>query len=297
MKLTALLMVVACIHVSANGYSQTVSFSGKNVPLNTVFSAIEKQTGLSFFFNYALIKDTKPVTLNVQDVPFEEALNQILKGQGLDFYRTGKTIFIVKKQVSEQIPVIGTSDEKQVDVNGQVINHLGESLASATVSVKNTKKMTLTDEKGRFEFKNLPVGALLEVSYLGYEKKEVKVNGEGGILIQLSLTDNPLDAPQVIAYGQTSQRLNVGNITFVKGADIEKQPVNNPLLALEGRVPGLFITQANGMAGGGVTVRIQGQNSFTNGLDPLYVIDGVPYVSQMLSTTSLGPLGRSGGAS
>src|SRR5205814_2185381 len=72
----------------------------------------------------------------------------------------------------------------------------------------------------------------------------------------------------------------------------------NPLLALEGRVPGLFITQSNGIAGGGVTIRLQGQTSINaaNGNDPLIVIDGVPYVSQMLPTTAVqGPLGTSGG--
>ena len=78
MKLTALLLLIAGLHVSAHSYSQNVSFSGKNVPLTTVFASMEKQTGLSFFFNYAVIKDVKPVTLEVKDVPLEAALREVL---------------------------------------------------------------------------------------------------------------------------------------------------------------------------------------------------------------------------
>jgi hypothetical protein len=96
MRLTALLMIVGYLHSSANGYSQTVSFSGKNVPLQTVFASIEKQTGLSFFFNYALIKDTKPVTLDIHNSPVDEALKVAINGQGLDFYKTGRPFLSLK---------------------------------------------------------------------------------------------------------------------------------------------------------------------------------------------------------
>ncbi len=72
------------------------------------------------------------------------------------------------------------------------------------------------------------------------------------------------------------------NVTTIKADVIEKQPVNNPLLALQGRVPGLFIEQATGFAGTGVKVRIQGTNSMANRNDPLYVVDGIPFISQLI---------------
>lgn len=72
-------------------------------------------------------------------------------------------------------------------------------------------------------------------------------------------------------YSTTTQRFNTGNVTTIKTSNIEKQPVNNPLLALQGRVPGLFITQANGLPGGEVKVRIKGQNSISNRNDPFYI--------------------------
>jgi TonB-linked SusC/RagA family outer membrane protein len=299
MRLTALLLFVGCLHVSARSYSQTVSFSGKDVPLQAVFTSIEKQTGLSFFFNYALMKNAKPVTINVQGATLEEILNTVLKGQGLDYYVEGKTVFIVKKEkVSGVQDYIDTTTGREVNVKGRITNLQGEALAGATIAEKKGRRATLSDERGMFELKRIPAATLLEVSYAGYEKKDIRIDDGGWITVELTLSNNQLDQMQVIAYGNTIQRLSTGNVTMIKAPDIEKQPVSNPLLALEGRVPGLFITQENGIAGGGVQVRLQGQNSIGSGNDPLYVIDGVPYVSQMLATTGGGTaniLGTSNG--
>ncbi len=74
----------------------------------------------------------------------------------------------------------------------------------------------------------------------------------------------------------------LGAITTVTGAEIEKQPVDNVLLAIEGKVPGVLITQGSGLPGGAVTVNIQGINSLSAGTAPFYVVDGVPYPSGML---------------
>jgi len=262
-----------------------VSFSGTNVPLQAVFASIEKQTGLSFFFNFALIKDCKPVTLDLKNVSLEEALHETLKDQGLEYYRSGKTIFIVKMQKAAAVEGLQAPEQpgaKLTNVKGKVMNLQGEFLVGATVAVKNGSQATLTDEKGEFQLKKVVVGAILEITYLGYQRREVEVNEGEIVRVELAVANSKLDEVQVIAYGNTTERLNVGNVTTVKTAEIEKQPVSNPLLALEGRVPGLFVTQTIGLPGGGVSVRIQGQNSIANGNDPLYVIDGVPYTSQLL---------------
>jgi TonB-linked SusC/RagA family outer membrane protein len=296
MKLTTLFTIVLYAHISAKGFSQTVSFSGKNVPLQTVFSSFEKQTGVSFFFNYELLKDAKPVSMEVRNISLEKALDEALRDEGLDFYQQGKTVFIIRRLIgpANKGSVIVKSDQKVIDVKGKVINHQGEGLAGATVTVKNSRKGTLTDAKGYFELKEIEVGAMLEVSYLGYQRKAIEVVITDEINIELSLANNRLDEVQVIAYGQTSERFNIGNVGIIKAEEIEKQPVNNVLLALEGRVPGLFVAQSTGLPGSGVSVRVQGQNSILKGNDPLYVVDGVPYISQNLSTNLDNILGTSG---
>jgi TonB-linked SusC/RagA family outer membrane protein len=291
--------MIASLQVRANSnYLQAISLSGKNMPLTYVFSTIEKQTGLSFFFNISLVKNAKPVTLDLHQVSLDRALRETLKDEDLDFYQTGKTIFIVKKPspkaVSDILPELGN---KIIDVKGRVVDEHGISLRGASVVEKGTNHGVFTDERGEFLLKAVSASSTIEISYLGYQRKEVEAGNSEISTIRMIIATNKLDEAQVIAYGKTSQRLSIGNISTVGAKDIEKQPVTNPLLALEGRVPGLFVTQATGLPGSGVTVRIQGQNSIAYGNDPLYVVDGIPYPSQNLPTTSASAiLGGSGGS-
>ncbi|MBO9573541.1 MAG: SusC/RagA family TonB-linked outer membrane protein, partial [Chitinophagaceae bacterium] len=104
-----------------------------------------------------------------------------------------------------------------------------------------------------------------------------------------------LDEVQYIAYGTQTKRFSVGNVTTVKGEDIAKQPVNNVMLALQGRVPGLTVIQQTGVNGGAVKIRIQGENSINSGNNPLIVIDGVPYPTDLpMDASSIELIGNGG---
>jgi TonB-linked SusC/RagA family outer membrane protein len=109
------------------------------------------------------------------------------------------------------------------------------------------------------------------------------VNGKADLLVNLKTKTSQLDDVQIIAYGTTTRRLNTGNVSTVGSQEISEQPVASPLEALEGRVPGLFIAQSTGMPGSSFTVQLRGVNSIANGNDPLYIVDGVPYSSELLA--------------
>jgi TonB-dependent SusC/RagA subfamily outer membrane receptor len=104
-----------------------------------------------------------------------------------------------------------------------------------------------------------------------------------------------LDETVVKGYYNTTERLNTGDVTTVKGETINEQPVSDPILALEGRVPGLYIQQTSGVPGAYSTIMLRGQNfihnpnnPYYNDNDPLYVVDGVPYSSTTLTNNALG---------
>ena len=96
MKLTTLLLVAVYMNVSATGFGQKVTISGKDLPLEEVFSMIKKQTGYAFFYDYSIFQDTKPVTLNLKDADIEDAMRVCLWGQDMDFSITNKAISVVK---------------------------------------------------------------------------------------------------------------------------------------------------------------------------------------------------------
>jgi TonB-linked SusC/RagA family outer membrane protein len=143
---------------------------------------------------------------------------------------------------------------------------------------------TITDTNGNFSISDLKTSGAIVISGIGFITREILFKNQPN-MGQVTLEEyiGILDETVVIAYGTTSRRLQTGNVNTIKAVDIEKSPVSNPLLSIQGRVPGIFIEQATGLPGGGVKVSIQGRNSLKNGNDPFYVIDGVPYTSQLLS--------------
>lgn len=299
MKLIAFFILAACLHVNATGYGQKVTLSEREVHIEKIFTEIKKQTGFTFLYTSNILANTKRVSVKVTNASVNEVLDLALAGQGLEYRIKGEDRLIIIKLTGSKTGKItgaGLLINLNKDIRGKVIDESGRPIAGVTVAVKGTKTQTLTDENGEFNLSNVSDNAVLTFSSVNMETFEVNVSGQKEIIAKLKTKTSELDEVQIIAYGQTTKRFQTGNVATVKGEDIQKQPTSNPLLALEGRVPGLFITQANGIPGGGVTVRIQGENSISGavGKDPLYVIDGVPYAAQLLPNLA-GVLGNSGG--
>ncbi|HWK08130.1 MAG TPA: SusC/RagA family TonB-linked outer membrane protein [Puia sp.] len=298
MRITTVLMLITAVHLSATGLSQKISFTGNNVPLSAVFNAIEEQTGYGVIMSHSILETSKPVTVSFKDAPIEDVLKKCFSFQDLKFSYTitGHTISIAKDESSVFTPPMAPT--RPPEFVGVVRSEDGTPLAGATVEIMSLNKKGLTNEKGEFSFTKVPDGKYkVEITFVGYEKYQTYIevgDNQVRLMADLRMSSSSLDQVQVIAYGTTTQRLSTGNVTTVGGKEIEQQPVNNPLLALEGQVPGLLVTQSNGLPGSGITVQIQGQNSIANGNDPFYVIDGVPYTSQLLPNLGAGLLGVSG---
>lgn len=288
MKLLAFLLFVFSIHVTANTLGQsTVTLSEKNAPLTKIIASIEKQTGYAFMFESKLLELSKPITITVKKGSLISVLNLLFSGQDITYDIVEKSIIIrtIPKVTKQKIDV---AFGNEINITGKIQNKKGEPLPGATIKIENSSRSTISNEKGEFSIKQISPNATIIISMVGYESYRLKLYGQSIFSIILEVKINTLDETQVVAYGTTTKRLSTGNVATVRAEDIIKQPVSNPLLALQGRVPGLMIIQSTGLPGSGVTVKIQGQNTASAfvGSDPLYVIDGVPYTSQLLWTLS-----------
>jgi TonB-dependent starch-binding outer membrane protein SusC len=281
MKLTVVLLTAAFLQVQATGLSQVVTFSGKNVSLEKVFRAVKKQTGYVFFYNAELLQKAKPVDIEAKNVPLEAFLNELFADQPLEYEIRSRSISLSRKVVEEKQnsapPVSGP-------VKGRVVNEKGEPVEGVSVTVKGSDIGTSTNANGEFFFNDIEENATLVFTHTSIEKVEQKRNGREELTVGVKVRSSILDEVQVIPYGTTTRRLNPGNTATINSSVIDQQPVDNPILALQGRIPGVTISQANGVPGSAITVRIQGQNSIGRGNNPLYVVDGVPYLSSNLTT-------------
>lgn len=296
MKISALLVLLVLQAAARPTASAQVTLKEAGAPLEKVLKAIKKQSAYDLFFDENLVKAKgRPVVINVNNVPVEEALRLVFKDQdNLSYALNGKIISIKVKEAPKGQPGFlnqGISPGDMVEASPANIEvaitvvaaENNQTLEGASVTVKGSNKGVATDMNGRAVLKDVDPNATIVISFTGYANQEVKLGGRNSLVVKLIVSANELqDVVINKGYYTEKQRLSTGNVARVTAKDIEKQPVNNPLLALQGRVPGVVITQNNGLPGGGIVVRIQGQNSIRNGNDPFYVIDGVPYYSQLL---------------
>ena len=159
----------------------------------------------------------------------------------------------------------------QTEITGTVIDENGEGVIGATVMEKGTSNGTVTDFDGNFTLK-VEEGKTLVITYIGYDPVEVVAAPN----LNVSLVQNASQLAEVVVTGYTTQRKAdlTGAISTVSVDEMAKQNENNPMKALQGRVPGMNIT-ADGNPSGAATVRIRGVGTL-NDNDPLYIIDGVP---------------------
>lgn len=294
MKLTTILLTAAFLNVSAKGLSQNITFSGNNVSLERVFQELKKQTGYVFFYNATVLEGTKPISIEAENVPFDEFMRDIFQGQPVKYLIEDKTVIITRKPPSTVLSPRDISFPPS-DVLINVTNAQGEFLSGVNIIIQRTGRGTTTNAKGNALLKNANNDDVLIVSMVGYKTQEIRVANKSDFAIVMQVDVDGLDKVVIQGYSNTSERLRTGNIATVTAKEIERQPVMNPLEALQGRVAGLEIQQTTGHVSSPFKVEIRGRNSINDVPgDPLYIIDGVPLTILELGGNSHNSTGSTG---
>ncbi|HXB06769.1 MAG TPA: SusC/RagA family TonB-linked outer membrane protein [Puia sp.] len=300
MKLTAILILVACLESQARGYAQNITISVKDGTLEQVFKVLKRQTGYNFIYTREQLEHATRITLELRNVTLQQALDQCFSRQPVTY--TIQDRFVIIRPRTEPIPAPKPADADTarpslpVKLNGWVTGENGEPLGGATVIISQPGKPAIgagtTDERGNFKLLNLPKGSYtLVVSFIGYEKiiREVTISDKMQILgVAMKKSTSTLDAIQTTAYSKTTMRFNTGDITTVTSEEIARNPVPNVLQSLQARVPGMFVTEMTGKTNGAFQVQIRSLNTLSGGVaaspsviaqggQPLYIVDGVEY--------------------
>ena len=152
-----------------------------------------------------------------------------------------------------------------------------ESIIGANVMVKGTTNGTITDFEGKFTLSNVPEGAILQISYIGYQSMEIKVGNQTSFTIKLKEDSQALDEVVVVGYGSQKKVNLTGSVGTVDAKVLQSRPITSSTSALQGTIPNLQITPSSGEPGTGATLNVRGTTSMNGSNDPLYVVDGVPY--------------------
>ena len=224
--------------------------------------------------------------LKILRIPSKQNLNRLL----LIIKLTAFLMLAVCLQVSAKGYFPHTGDTAgtiapPIDIKGRVVNKDGTPIEGVSVIVAGAKNGTTTDSDGRFTL-TVPEGrnVQLEISSVGFQTKNIAVNKQTDLSITLDDLSTGLEQVVVVGYGTKRKKDLTGSVSSITAADLTKVSTNSFTSAIQGKVPGVFISQTSGAPGGASSVRIRGVGT-TGGNQPLYVIDGVPMGGNSRSVT------------
>ena len=273
-KVSRLLLYVALCTVCAVTKAQNVSKSFENQSLKSVLTEIEHQTGLSIIYELKEVDETKKITGYFKNTPVEQVLSEILD-KDLTFTIRNKMILLSKRKNEKR------QQEEVKRVTGKVIDEKGEAVIGATVLVKGTTNGTITDVDGIFTLDNVPSDALIAISYIGYQDRELSVKDKQSVNVTLSEDSKQQDEVVVVGYGSVKKRDLTGSVASLNAETISAVPATTAAEALQGRASGVVVSTSNWSPGSSPSVLIRGKRSINASNDPLFVIDGIPVTGGM----------------
>ena len=295
MKAVTLLLFTACLSASAGGLAQKLTLSENNVKLEKVFKEIKKQTGYVFFYDVQVLEGTKKVSIRVSNETVEKVLNEILKEQPLEYTILHKTISLIRKAntyLPGNIPdnsnqhTGGIASVLVSVITGTVKDANGNPLAGVSVVIKGTQKGTTTQLDGRFSIEANP-GDVLEITIVGYLKKSITVGQNNNLMIVMEIEASVVSDIVVVGYG-TQKRANLtGAVEQVSGDVLDNRSIPNVTQGLQGVIPNLNITLADGKPTRTAEYQVRGVASIGQGGSALVLIDGVEGDPAMLNPNDI----------
>ncbi|AFL86305.1 TonB-linked outer membrane protein, SusC/RagA family [Belliella baltica DSM 15883] len=187
------------------------------------------------------------------------------------------------------IASIGQIQAQQKTVKGTVISNAdNQPIPGANIQIKGTTIGAITDIDGTFSIDIPGNESVLLVSYIGYLSKEVLVGNQSTFNILLEEDVKQLGEVIVVGYGEQDRKTLTSSISSVSSKDIQNLPMASPDQMMQGRAAGVQVNSSSGTPGGGMFIRVRGSTSINASSDPLYVVDGIPIVSNNQSAVGLG---------
>jgi len=281
MKLITAILLSVCLQVSARSYTQTVTFSVRNVKIQKIFKEIFRQTGVSIIYNEKLFEGFPLVTMEVKEVLISEVMNRCLKNQPVE-YSFGNNAITIKK--TSVIPSVNIPADTIPKVRGRVLSEMGEPLVNVSVIVKGTVTGAQSAEDGTF---SIPArqGSVLVFTFVGYQGQDVVVAANKGYSIVLSPSINTLNEAVVTGYSTQRKKDITGSVSVIDMKAMKSIPTGSGEQALQGMASGVTII-SSGVPGGESNIFIRGVSSFGS-TQPLILVDGVPASLHDINTNDI----------
>lgn len=293
MRLTAFVLIVFSLNISATVYSQKtkLSLEVNNKSIKEVLFQIENQTEFRFIFESGKVDLNKKVSIQAKEQTVEAILDNIFEHEGIHYEITENNLILINPSETDNSrpaakPTVNQQNKRQV--TGVVVDERGDPVIGANVIEKGTTNGSITDVDGNF-FLNMPENATLQISYIGYINQEIKVTNQESLRIVLREDAQALDEVVVIGYGTVRKKDLTGSVVQIKPSKLLTESPSTIQDVLRGTA-GLNVGMSNDAKGGG-TLNIRGQRSvYVTDKDnpqndthntPLIILDGMHFYGEL----------------
>lgn len=249
---------------------KTGTFQIQSLTYTQALKKIAQAFDVGLAVNSSLVPEGR-VDLYLEAVTLEKALDLLLEGTGIGAFVSPEGNIMLRKGSDEQ-------EEKKYSIKGKITNGAGEPLPGASIIIKGTTNGTTSDNEGNFVLANIPGNSILVFSFIGMKSQESLVNQDNPNLTVVLHEENvSLNEVVAVGYGSARKKDLTSSITTVNAKDLNKGIVADPILRLQGKVPGLTMTK-DGDPNGGYSIFLRGPSTLRTGSaqQPFFVIDGVP---------------------
>lgn len=281
MRLTFYAVLLATVNVFAiSGYSQEtkLNLTKTNSTVGEVLSEIEDISDFYFLYNKKFINVEQNVSVDFKNRSIKQILDNLFKDKDIDYTIIGRQIVLSNKTQ----PLSEIQDTKAVNITGTVKDPDGMPLPGVTVVIRGTTKGAITDVEGNYSISNVPADAVLVFSFIGLKSQEIPVAGKSVVNAVMEVDTIGLEEVVAVGYGTVKKSDITGSVVNVSSEELTSRPVNNVIEAMQGKAAGVDITTSirPGTLG---EINIRGVRSLTASNEPLYVVDGIPLMTEKLT--------------
>ena len=242
----------------------------KNQSIRQTLKEIERLSNYKFFYNNDLSSLDKAVSFSAKDESIDSVMSKLLAGSDITYKEDNNNLIVLTLKAAS--PKQTSNDRK---IKGSVVDESGLPVIGANIVVEGTTNGTITDLDGNFSLQ-VPEKAELRISYIGYLDQRVKIGNNSTLHIILKEDTQALDEVIVVGYGTMKKSDLTGSVSSIKVDELKEGIGTSVDQMLFGKSAGVNVIQNSGEPGGGFSINIRGASSINAGVEPLYVIDGVP---------------------
>ncbi len=282
MKVSFFLICVFTFQSVANSYAQStkIDMSMKNATFKEIIEFIEEETEFYFMLKYDQDILKKRMDAEFKNANIREVLDELLGESGYSYKLIDRYIAIS--------PIANVDNNLQQNtITGKVTDGSDQALPGVTVLVKGTTNGTVTNAEGEYSIGAVEIGSTIVFSFVGMITQEVIVGTQTTINVVMVFDAIGIEEVVAVGYGTFKKSDLTGSVASLKNDDFNQGAISSVDEAMQGRIPGVLVTQTSAEPGGGLSIRIRGASSINAGNEPLYVIDGMPMDnSEMLSSST-----------